>query len=47
MSEYTNYLKWIYRCSLLKARGEEMNRGIIGKLNRKIRMYNKTHPEIR
>ena len=41
MSEYTQYLKWIYRRNLLKARGEEMNRGIIGKLNRKIRNYEK------
>ena len=39
MSEYTKYLKWIYRRNLLKARGEEINRGIIGKLNRKIRHY--------
>ena len=39
MSEYTNYLKWVYRRNLLKSRGEEINRGIIGKLNRKIRKY--------
>lgn len=43
MSEYTKYLKWIYRRDLLKARGEEENRGLIGKLNRKIRNYEKTH----
>ena len=41
MSEYTNYLKWQYRRNLLRARGEEMNKGIIGKLNRKIRKYEK------
>ena len=39
MNEYAQYLKWIYRRNLLKARGEEVNRGIIGKLNRKIRKY--------
>jgi len=39
MNEYTNYLKWLYRRNLLKTRGEEINRGIIGKLNRKIRHY--------
>lgn len=39
MSEYYNYLKWLYRRNLLTARGEETNRGIIGKLNRKIRKY--------
>lgn len=37
MSEYYNYLKWLYRRNLLKARGEEMNRGIINKLQRKLR----------
>lgn len=41
MREYTNYLKWLYRRNLLKARGEEVNRGIIGKLERKIRKYEK------
>lgn len=41
MNEYTNYLKWLYRRSLLKARGEEVNRGIICKLERKIRKYEK------
>ena len=39
MNEYTNYLKWIYRKNLLMSRGEEMNRGLIAKLNRKIRNY--------
>lgn len=41
MSEYVKYLKWQYRRNLLQARGEEMNRGIINKLNRKIRKYTK------
>ena len=41
MSEYTKYLRWLCRRNLLKARGEELNRGIIGKLNRKIRKYEK------
>jgi len=41
MNEYTKYLKWQYRRNLLKARGEEMNKGLIGKLNRKIRKYEK------
>lgn len=41
MSEHTQYLRWIYRRNLLIARGEEKNRGIIGKLNRKIRKYEK------
>lgn len=41
MSEYTKYLKWVYRRNLLRARGEEVNRGIIGKLERKIRKYEK------
>lgn len=41
MSEYANYLKWTYRRNLLRERGEEMNKGIIGKLNRKIRKYEK------
>ena len=41
MSEYAKYLRWLYRRNLLKARGEEVNRGIIGKLERKIRKYEK------
>lgn len=45
MSEYCNYLKWIYRKNLLKARGEETNHGLITKLDRKIRKYLETHPE--
>lgn len=39
MSEYAKYLSWIYRRNLLAARGTEMNKGIINKLNRKIRNY--------
>ena len=39
MSEYSKYLRWLYRRNLLSARGAEENRGIIGKLNRKIRKY--------
>jgi len=41
MSERAKYLKWLYRRNLLKARGEEVNRGLIAKLNRKIRKYEK------
>lgn len=43
MSEYSKYLKWVYRRNLLRARGEEENKGIIGKLNRKIRAYEAQH----
>jgi hypothetical protein len=39
MSEYSKYLRWVYRRDLLKARGEEVNRGLINKLIRKIRKY--------
>ncbi len=45
MNEYTNYLRWQYRRNLLRARGEEMNKGLIAKLTRKIRGYESTHPE--
>lgn len=41
MSEKAKYLRWLYRRNLLKERGEEVNRGIIAKLNRKIRKYEK------
>ena len=41
MSEYSKYLRWLYRRNLLKARSEEVNRGLIGKLERKIRKYEK------
>ena len=41
MSEYAKYLRWLYRRNLLTERGAEMNKGIIGKLNRKIRNYEK------
>lgn len=37
----SDYLKWKFRVKLLTSRGEEMNRGIINKLNRKIRKYEK------
>ena len=37
----TNYLRWLYRRNLLASRGEEMNKGLINKLNRKIRKYEK------
>jgi len=43
MSEYTKYLRWLYRRNLLNERGAEMNKGIIAKLNRKIRNYERTH----
>ena len=33
MSEYSKYLRWLYRRNLLKARSEEVNRGLIAKLN--------------
>lgn len=45
MSEYSKYLRWLYRRNLLKERGEEVNRGLIAKLNRKIRQYEGSHPE--
>ena len=45
MGEYSHYLSWIYRRNLLIERGAEMNKGIINKLNRKIRNYITTHPE--
>ena len=41
MSEYSKYLKWLYRRNLLSARGEELNKGLLRKLNRKIRKYEK------
>ena len=39
MNEYARYLRWLYRRNLLAARGEEKNRGLIKKLDRKIRNY--------
>ena len=45
MSEYSRYLRWLYRRNLLKARGEELNRGLIAKLDRLIRKYRGSHPE--
>lgn len=41
MSEYSKYLRWLYRRNLLKSRGEELNKGLIAKLNRQIRKYEK------
>lgn len=41
MNEYSKYLRWLYRRNLLKSRGEEVNKGLIAKLNRKIRNYEK------
>ena len=41
MSEYAKYLRWRYRRGLLQARSAEVNRGLIAKLNRKIRNYEK------
>ena len=43
MNEYGRYLSWLYRRNLLSERGAEMNKGIIAKLNRKIRNYEKNH----
>ena len=45
MSEYTKYLRWLYRRNLLKERGEEVNHGLIAKLNRKIRKYENSNCE--
>ena len=41
MNMNSRYLSWLYRRKVLAERGEEMNRGIINKLNRKIRNYEK------
>ena len=43
MSEYTRYLRWLYRRNLLISRGEEKNRGLIAKLTRQIRNYETQH----
>lgn len=45
MESNATYLKWCYRRNLLRSRSEEINRGIIGKLNRKIRKYEEEHKE--
>lgn len=37
----TDYLKWLYRRNLMISRGAEERKGIIAKLNRKIRKYEK------
>ena len=39
MNEYARYLSWVYRRNLLTERGVEERKGIITKLNRKIRNY--------
>ena len=39
--EKTNYLKWLYRRNLMVSHGAEERKGIIAKLNRKIRKYEK------
>ncbi len=41
MENESRYLSWLYRRKVLAERGEEMNRGIINKLNREIRNYEK------
>lgn len=41
MSKKTRYLRWLYRRNLLAARGADVNRGLINKLNRQIRNYEK------
>lgn len=41
MSKKTRYLRWLYRRNLLTARGADVNRGLINKLNRQIRNYEK------
>ena len=41
MSKYAKYLRCLYRRNLLTERGAEMNKGLIAKLNRKIRQYEK------
>ncbi len=39
MEKESRYLSWLYRRKVLTERGEEINRDIINKLNRKIRNY--------
>jgi len=39
MNEKAKYLRWLYRRNLLSQRGAEDRKGIINKLNRKIRNY--------
>ena len=41
MNEKARYLSWLYRRNLLMERGAEDRKGIIAKLNRKIRKYEK------
>ena len=45
MEKKARYFSWLYRRKVLTERGEEMNRGIINKLNRKIRNYEKENKE--
>jgi len=39
MNEHARYLYWIYRRNLFMERGAEDRKGLISKLNRKIRNY--------
>ena len=41
MNDKARYLSWLYRRNLLTERGAEDRKGIIAKLNRKIRKYEK------
>ncbi len=41
MNNKTKYLFWLYRRNLMLERGAEDRKGIIAKLNRKIRKYEK------
>lgn len=41
MNKNAQYLRWLYRRNLLTERGAEDRKGIIAKLNRKIRKYEK------
>ena len=43
MSEYSRYLNQLYRRNILMERGAEDRKGLISKLNRKIRNYEKNH----
>jgi len=43
MSDYAKYLRWVYRRNLLMERGMEDRKGIINKLNRLIRNYEREH----
>lgn len=43
MNENARYLYWIYRRNLFMERGAEDRKGLIAKLNRKIRNYEAHH----